>query len=106
TRKNNSSLNIEIIPRLHILGRQIRQSQHLYEGYRNLIKRILEPKASPVHLTAVSRTSTCLSARPGSRGNGVMLAPSAAQRFERLGDRLELLILSETKEILAEKEAL
>ncbi|OWP04892.1 hypothetical protein B2J93_4218 [Marssonina coronariae] len=106
TRKNNSSLNIEIIPRLHILGRQIRQSQHLYEGYKNLIKRILEPKASPVHLTAVSRTSTCLSARPGSRGNGVMLAPSAAQRFERLGDRLELLILSETKEILAEKEAL
>ncbi|PBP22086.1 hypothetical protein BUE80_DR007079 [Diplocarpon rosae] len=45
TRKNNSSLNVEIIPRLHILGRQIRQSQHLYEGYKNLIKRILEPKA-------------------------------------------------------------
>ncbi|KAK2626878.1 hypothetical protein QTJ16_004053 [Diplocarpon rosae] len=106
TRKNNSSLNVEIIPRLHILGRQIRQSQHLYEGYQNLIKRILEPKASPIHLTAFSRCSSGLSAMPGSRGNGVTLAPSAVQRFERLGDRLELLILSETKEILAEKEAL
>jgi hypothetical protein len=37
---------------------------------------------------------------------GVVLAPSAYQRFERLGDRLQLLILSEATELLAEKDAL
>lgn len=56
------------------------------------------------HGTAPSRTPTGFSIGPGSRG--VSLALSAAQRFERLGDRLELLILSETKEFLAEKDAL
>jgi hypothetical protein len=34
------------------------------------------------------------------------MAKSASQRFERLADRLELLILSKTKEFLDEKEAL
>ncbi|EKD15881.1 uncharacterized protein L3040_003262 [Drepanopeziza brunnea f. sp. 'multigermtubi'] len=106
TRKSNSSPSLQIILRLHILGRQIRSSQHLYEGYKNLIKRILEPKPAPVHLTALSRSSTNLSAGPGGKGNGVTLSSSAAQRFERISDRLELLILSETKELLAEKEAL
>ncbi|KAH9210573.1 hypothetical protein DL95DRAFT_370770 [Leptodontidium sp. 2 PMI_412] len=103
-RKANSSPNIQIIPRLHLLGRQIRQNQHLYEGYKNLIKRVLEPKTTMGHGTAPSRTPTGFSIGPGSRG--VSLALSAAQRFERLGDRLELLILSETKEFLAEKDAL
>lgn len=109
SRKSNSSPNLQIIPRLHILGRQIRQSQHLYEGYKNLIKRILEPKITPIKLTALSRSSTNLtnlSVNLGDQGNGVMLASSAAQRFERISDRLELLILSEMKELLAEKEAL
>ncbi|KAL2067302.1 hypothetical protein VTL71DRAFT_1726 [Oculimacula yallundae] len=103
-RKASSTLKIQIIPRLHVLGRQIRQNQHLYEGYKNLIKRILEPKSSMVHGNAISRTPTGFGNSPGSRG--ISLALSAAQRFERLGDRLELLILSETKEFLAEKDAL
>ena len=34
------------------------------------------------------------------------LAQSASVRFERLGDRLQLLILSQTQEFLAEKDAL
>ncbi|PVH87189.1 hypothetical protein DL98DRAFT_510047 [Cadophora sp. DSE1049] len=103
-RKANSSPNLQIIPRLHLLGRQIRQNQHLYEGYKNLIKRILEPKTTMAHGTSPSRTPTGFSTAPGSRG--VSLALSATQRFERLSDRLELLILSETKEFLAEKDAL
>jgi len=103
-RKANSSPNLQIIPRLHILGRRIRQNQHLYEGYKNLIKRILEPKTTMAHGNAPSRTPTGLGTAPGSRG--VSLALSATQRFERLSDRLELLILSETKEFLAEKDAL
>mgnify|MGYP003633996629 CR=1 FL=1 len=56
------------------------------------------------HGNAPSRTPTGLGTAPGSRG--VSLALSATQRFERLSDRLELLILSETKEFLAEKDAL
>ncbi|KAK0104499.1 hypothetical protein ONS95_004787 [Cadophora gregata] len=103
-RKANSSPNLQIIPRLHILGRRIRQNQHLYEGYKNLIKRILEPKTTMAHEILPSRTPTGFSTAPGSRG--VSLALSATQRFERLSDRLELLILSETKEFLAEKDAL
>ncbi|CZS90673.1 hypothetical protein WAI453_004041 [Rhynchosporium graminicola] len=103
-RKANSSPNIQIIPRLHLLGRQIRQNQHLYEGYKNLIKRILEPTSAMNHGHATPQTPAGFSIGPGSRG--VSLALSAAQRFERLSDRLELFILSETKEFLAEKEAL
>ena len=56
------------------------------------------------HGNAPSRTPTGLGTAPGSRG--VSLALSATQRLERLSDRLELLILSETKEFLAEKDAL
>jgi hypothetical protein len=37
---------------------------------------------------------------------GVVIADSAITRFERLGDRISLLILSEAQEFLAEKEAL
>jgi len=92
-----------IIRSLHILGRQLRESQGLYNGYENLIRRILEPKTSTHFGTATPRTFSGLTT---SGHRGVMLATSAAQRFERLGDRIELLILSEIREFLAEKDAL
>jgi hypothetical protein len=76
--------------------------QHLYEGYKNLTQRILEPKATTIHHG--SATPRSFSGLAGVRG--VVLAQSASTRFERLGDRLHLLILSETQEFLAEKEAL
>lgn len=102
TRKSNKAPNIEIIPRLHILGRQIRQMQHLYKGYENLTQRILEPKATTIHNGAATpRSFTGLAG-----GRGVVLAQSAGTRFERLGDRLNLMMLSQTEEFLAEKEAL
>jgi Mg2+ and Co2+ transporter CorA len=72
--------------------------QGLYEGYHNLIQRIMEPK----HTTSSSRSISGL----GAGVRGVVLADSANLRFERLGDRIQLLILSGTKEFLAEKEAL
>jgi len=97
-KKSGPQPDIKIIPSLHVLGQQIRQKKHLYEGYKNLIQRILEPKA-----TSVAGTTT-----PGgfNQLRNVTLAASASQRFERLGDRIQLLILSETSEFLAEKDAL
>lgn len=101
-RKSNRGPDLEIIPRLHVLGRKIRQVQHLYEGYKNLIQRILEPKSTSLHGSTTPRS---LSGFDSAR-KGVVLAPSAYQRFERLGDRLQLLMLNETAELLAEKDAL
>jgi hypothetical protein len=77
--------------------------QHLYQGYKNLIERILEPKATTIYIGGSS------SQDPDStqfKGRGVPLAQSASVRFERLGDRLHLLILNGIDELLAEKDAL
>jgi hypothetical protein len=77
----------------------------LYEGYKNLIERALralEPKANGSTGFETPRALSNL----GQPHKGVLLAKSASQRFERLSDRLELLILSKTKEFLDEKEAL
>ena len=74
----------------------------LYEGYKNLITRIIEPKSIPSHGMTTSRNVSNLA----DEARGVVLAQSSIQRFERLGDRLDLLILSGTKEFVAEKDAL
>ncbi|KAG0649983.1 hypothetical protein D0Z07_3752 [Hyphodiscus hymeniophilus] len=106
TRKSGKSPNIEIIPRLHVLGRRVRQMEGLYSGYKNLITRIIESKPGMGHGMGHGMTTPRSLSGVGTRGQGVVLAPSATQRFERLGDRLDLLILSGTREFLAEKDAL
>ncbi len=85
------------------MGRQIREMQGLYQGYEKLIQRIMEPKSTSAH-GAMSPTRSSSGLITVERG--VVLAQSARQRFERLGDRLTLLILSGTGEFLAEKDAL
>jgi len=86
-----------------MLGRSLRQMQHLYNGYRNLTTRILDPNSTSTHQGSnTSRSFTGLY----NLARGVVLAQSASTRFERLGDRLHFLILSETEEFLAEKDAL
>ncbi|QSZ29059.1 hypothetical protein DSL72_003569 [Monilinia vaccinii-corymbosi] len=102
TRKSIEGSDIRIIPHLHFLSKSIRQMQHLYNGYHNLITRILEPKP----LSAWEAGTPDGSFTTQNARSGVRLAASASQRFERLGDRLKLLILSETGEFLAEKDAL
>jgi len=101
TRRSGTAPNIEIIPRLHILGQQIRQMQHLYEGYQNLIDRLLESKSLVASGHSMSGAVTSL-----ARARSVLLAATARQRFERLRDRLQLLVLSEFQEFLTEKDAL
>lgn len=92
----------QIIPRLHMLGRQFRQMDHLYTAYKNLITRITAQKPAPDQGRTTPRSFSGLSAHH----RGVTLAPNAVTRFERLSDRIELLILSEIREFTAEKEAL
>ena len=75
-----------------MLGLQIRQMQSLHEAYVDLTQRIIE--LVPRSTFGVGSSS------------GVMLGPSAAQRFERLKNRIELLILKPNPEFLSEKEAL
>ncbi|EHK98830.1 hypothetical protein M7I_5339 [Glarea lozoyensis 74030] len=90
--------------KLHWVICRIREMDHVYEGYKNIIQRILEPPKIDN-----SRTLSANSESQWSRGKGRQgpaIATSAISRFERLGDRLQLLILSETKEFMAEKDAL
>jgi hypothetical protein len=68
----------------------LRKNQHLYEGYDNIIERVLKYKAGG-------------NSHPGKR---VEVALSASERFERLGDRIKLLVLSSIKEAIAEQNAL
>jgi len=65
--------------------------QHVYKGYKNLSQRIIDPKYTTVQGSL------------NSLDNRVVIAQSASQRFERLGDRIDVLILSEMEEFLAEK---
>ena len=92
-----------MIPRLHTLGRQFKQMQHLYQGYKNLISRILAQNSG----MDLDKPKPHSSEDPHPHHGGVKLAPSAAMRFERMGDRLDLLILPElSQEFLDEKDAL
>jgi hypothetical protein len=68
--------------------------QHVYKGYKNLCNRVVDPKA------------TTIQGSQNTNGNLVIISQSASQRFERLSDRIEILILSEMEEFTAEKESL
>jgi hypothetical protein len=106
--------NIEIIPRLHVLGSQIRSFHHIYEGYKNLIQRMLVPPDSAVTNAngsetpySMSRSMSIAAHHPSIEKEAhVVISRSARARFERLSDRLQLLILSQTEEFLTEKDAL
>lgn len=50
--------------------------------------------------------STAITSNLAAPRKGVVLAQTASLRFERLGDRIQFLILNETQEFLAEKDAL
>jgi murein endopeptidase len=88
----------DIIARLHRLSKELRQLQHLFESYKTLIKRIAAPRGAEPHAQG-SSSVLHLSA-------DVVLSPSARNRFERLADRLQLLMLNTIKEYLEEKSAL
>lgn len=79
----------DIIPRLHELGKDLRQLQHLFSGYKTLFLNILTP---PDHDAAETRV--------------VRVDVQARERFKRLIDRLQLLMLNTITEHLDEKSEL
>lgn len=99
-KKAHKTPSIEIIPQLHVIGRDVRVMQHLYESYKKIIQRILEVNSGN-NLSLGSATPRSVFGR-----KGVVVSRSACNRFERLGDRIQLLVLSELQEFLAEKDAL
>jgi hypothetical protein len=68
--------------------------QHVYKGYKNLCNQVINPK------------TTTTQGSLNTNGSLVVISQSASQRFERLSDRIEILILSEMEEFTAEKESL
>jgi hypothetical protein len=67
---------------------------HVYKGYKNLSQRIIDPKYAAIQ------------GIQNAHADRVIISQSATQRFERLGDRIDVLIISEMEEFLAEKDSL
>jgi len=76
-------------------------NRHLYKGYKSLVGRVIKPGNHD--LQPVEGMPT-----PNQHlGNDrITLAPSAMNRFERLGDRIELIMLSSIEQSIGEKDAL
>ncbi|KAI0872336.1 hypothetical protein GGS24DRAFT_491560 [Hypoxylon argillaceum] len=85
----------DIIPTLHYLSRDLRELKHLFENYKNLISKITalgkaDAQAPNGHVEDVRR---------------VMLTDTALSRFDRLGDRLQYLMLNSIEGYLGEISA-
>lgn len=87
------SKSSEIIPTLHYLSKDLREFKHLFENYKNLISKIM----------AVGKPGEKLYSGLDSR---VFLTNSALSRFDRLGDRLQYLMLNTIEGYLEEIAAL
>ncbi|KAI0109554.1 hypothetical protein GGR51DRAFT_511934 [Nemania sp. FL0031] len=85
----------DIIPTLHYLSKDLRELKHLFENYRNLISKI----------TAVGKTDTQAPNGHGEEVRRVMLTDTALSRFDRLGDRLQYLMLNSIEGYLGEISA-
>ncbi|KAI0508545.1 hypothetical protein F5B22DRAFT_659147 [Xylaria bambusicola] len=88
--------SIDIIPTLHYLSKDLRELKHLFENYKNLINKI----------TALGKTDAHPRQSHGEGHRRVMLTESALSRFDRLGDRLQYLMLNSIEGYLMEISAL
>ncbi|KAI1410767.1 hypothetical protein F5Y13DRAFT_166759 [Hypoxylon sp. FL1857] len=95
THWNKVSKSSEIIPTLHYLSKDLREFKHLFENYKNLISKIM----------AVGRLDSQLHAH-SDIDRKVFLTNSALSRFDRLGDRLQYLMLNTIEGYLEEIAAL
>ncbi len=106
----------EIIPRLHELSKELRELRHLFENYKNLIKKIMvttKPEGAsgdyPWNMPARSSSNLSLltsAAEAHGEEPRVVLAKSAMDRFDRLADRLEWVVLNTIQGHLEEITAL
>ncbi|KAL7628150.1 hypothetical protein AAE478_002348 [Parahypoxylon ruwenzoriense] len=95
THWNKVSESSEIIPTLHYLSKDLREFKHLFENYKNLISKIM----------AVGRVDPQQSNQLDA-DRRVFLTNSALSRFDRLGDRLQYLMLNTIEGYLEEIAAL
>ncbi|KAI8629238.1 hypothetical protein F5Y19DRAFT_94509 [Xylariaceae sp. FL1651] len=86
----------DIIPTLHYLSKDLRELKHLFENYKNLISKI----------TALGKADAQAPNGHAEDARKVMLSDSALSRFERLGDRLQYLMLNTIDGYLEEISAL
>jgi hypothetical protein len=80
----------DVIPALYKLGKDLRQLHHLFTSYKNLFESILK-RPPPDEAT---------------EGRVVKLEGQARDRFQRLSDRNQLLVLNTIKEYIDEKTEL
>ncbi|KAI1130468.1 hypothetical protein F5Y10DRAFT_119492 [Nemania abortiva] len=85
----------DIIPTLHYLSKDLRELKHLFENYRNLISKI----------TALGKADAQAPNGHGEDVRKVMLTDTALSRFDRLGDRLQYLMLNSIEGYLGEISA-
>ncbi|KAI1499677.1 hypothetical protein F5X99DRAFT_272086 [Biscogniauxia marginata] len=90
-----SSKSTDVIPTLHYLSKDLRELKHLFENYRNLVGKIM----------ASGKPEAVLNSYPNAYRK-VSLTNSAMSRFERLGDRLQFLMLNTIEGYLEEINAL
>ncbi|KAK5633194.1 hypothetical protein RRF57_008908 [Xylaria bambusicola] len=88
--------SIDIIPTLHYLSKDLREMKHLFENYKNLINKV----------TALGKTDAQPRNSHVEDHRRVMLTESALSRFDRLGDRLQYLMLNSIEGYLMEISAL
>ncbi|KAI3331794.1 hypothetical protein HD806DRAFT_478301 [Xylariaceae sp. AK1471] len=91
-----SNKTTDIIPTLHYLSKDLRELKHLFENYKNLISKI----------TALGEADAQAPNGAVEDARRVMLTDSALSRFNRLGDRLQYLMLNSIEGYLGEISAL
>ncbi|KAI1180493.1 hypothetical protein F4777DRAFT_249811 [Nemania sp. FL0916] len=85
----------DIIPTLHYLSKDLRELKHLFENYMNLISKI----------TAIGRPDAALLKDQDEEPRKVKLTHTALSRFDRLGDRLQYLMVNSIEGYLGEISA-
>lgn len=104
----------EIIPELHDLSKELRKLKHLFENYKNLIHKVmattrLDADTNQKFPLTREGTQTSLQisrADLASEDRRVILTKSALERFDRLADRLQWLMLNTIQGHLDEINAL
>jgi hypothetical protein len=104
----------DIVRRLHNLNKDLREMRHLFEGYRNLIDKVLNATRGHPNISLHGNVNTV---EPDASIDKVLdgtldlhrpviLTQLAANRFERLRDRLQWLLLDTITGHLEELHAL
>lgn len=111
---------LELIDKLHQLGRQLGVLKRIYKTYEITVNQLLLHQQRMLRDGARSNGSSAalplfadddpemmpLTDTAGTATIGVRLSPSAIVRFERLADRIRLYALGEIEDCLIEKETL